>query len=98
MTLTSKERKHLRGLSHPLSPAVHVGKQGLTDGVLGQIDTALTDHELIKVKMQADRQERATMVEEMASHTGAEVAGTIGGVAILYRPHPDPDKRRVSTA
>lgn len=95
--LTSKQKKHLRGLAHGLSPVVHVGRAGVTDAVIEQIDGALADHELIKVRMQADREERGEIVARIVEGTGAQVAGTIGGVAILYRPHPDPEQRRVET-
>lgn len=88
--MTGKDRRYLRGLAHPLSAVVIVGQQGLSDGVVRQIDTALTDHELIKVRLSSecpvDRAEAATV---LAERTGAELAGTIGHVLILYRPHPE---------
>lgn len=93
--LTSKQKKRLRGLAHGLSPVVSLGKQGATDAVIEQVDRALSDHELIKIRMLADRQERPAMLEQVVARTGAGVAGTIGGVAILYRQHPDPERRRV---
>lgn len=93
--LSGTQKKHLRGLAHGLSPVVHIGRAGVTEAVVSQVDRALADHELIKVRLQADRDERATMVERVVAATGAAVAGLIGGVAILYRPHPDPEQRRV---
>ena len=48
--LTSSQRKRLRGLAHDLKPLVHLGKAGLTDAALAQIDKELADHELIKVR------------------------------------------------
>lgn len=93
--LTGKQKKRLRGLAHGLSAVVRVGKAGITASVLGEVDRALTDHELIKVRLQADRDERVAMLERIVAATGARVAGTVGGVAILYRPHPDPEQRRV---
>ena len=50
--LSIKQRKFLRGLAHSLKPVVFVGKAGLTEGVTEQINIALFDHELIKVKVQ----------------------------------------------
>lgn len=96
MSLTGKQRKHLRGLSHTLSPAVHVGKLGFTDAVAAQLEQALDDHELIKIKLQLDREEREEILAELAERfPQTEVVGTIGGVAVLYRPHPDPERRRL---
>ena len=51
--LTSSQRKRLRGLAHDLHPLVHLGKAGLTDAALAQIDKELADHELIKVRRKA---------------------------------------------
>jgi RNA-binding protein len=88
--ITSKDRKYLRGLAHALSPVVIVGQRGLTDSVVRQVDQALTDHELIKVRIggesPTDRDEAATALGE---RTGCGVAGIIGRVLILYRAHPE---------
>ncbi len=45
------QRKQLRKLAHSLRPAVAVGEAGVTAGVIGAIDVALGDHELIKVRL-----------------------------------------------
>jgi RNA-binding protein len=93
--LTGTQRKYLRGLAHSLSPVVHVGRAGVNEGVLAAALRALDDHELIKVKIAAERDERARMAIEIERGTGAELAGAVGTIAILYRPHPQPDKRRI---
>ena len=49
--MTGKERRHLRALAHRLSPVVIIGQRGLSDAVVRQVDGALTDHELIKVRL-----------------------------------------------
>lgn len=89
-TMTGKDRRHLRALAHRLSPVVIVGQRGLSDAVVRQIDGALTDHELIKVRLggecPVDRSEASTL---LAERTGSEVAGAVGRVVILYRPHPE---------
>lgn len=94
--LTSTERKYLRGLAHPLNPVVHVGKAGLNDGVFAATRRALDDHELIKVKLSAEREERARMAAELEKQCDAELAGAVGTIAILYRRHPDPERRRIA--
>lgn len=93
--LTGTQRKYLRGIAHPLKPVVQVGKAGVNEGVLSATKRALDDHELIKVKIGADRDERARMAGEIASGCDAELAGAIGTIAILYRANPDPEKRRI---
>lgn len=93
--LSSKQRSHLRKLAHSLDPAVYVGKEGLTGPVHDEVDDALAARELIKVKLPGDREERAEAAEELAERSGAAIAGTIGRIAILYRPRPDADEREI---
>jgi len=93
--LTGAQRKKLRGLAHSLDPVVRLGQHGLTAAVEEEIDHALDSHELIKVKLAGDRDERRRTAEAMAGRTGAALVGTIGTIAILYRRQPDPEKRRV---
>ena len=54
-----KAKKHLRRLAHPLQPLVMLGNAGLTDGVVGELDRALDDHELVKVSARSRRADRA---------------------------------------
>lgn len=93
--LTSKDRARLRALAHGLDPIVQVGKQGIRDAVVGEVERALLAHELIKVRLAGEREEREAMARELAERTGSALAGTIGKVAILYRHHPEPEKRRI---
>jgi RNA-binding protein len=94
--LTSSQRKYLRGLAHSLEPLVHVGAAGLTDGVIAATSRALADHELVKVKIAADRGERERLATGIEAACGADLAGVIGRIAILYRPKDDPEKRRIT--
>jgi RNA-binding protein len=87
--LTGVQRKHLRGLAHSLDPVVHVGQKGLTDGVLAEIDHALDHHELVKIKIAADRDERREVAGQIVERLGPELIGTIGTMAILFRRNPD---------
>lgn len=93
--LDGAQRKTLRRLAHPLRPVVQVGAGGLSEAVLLAIERALDDHELIKLKLSGDRDERQTLATQAASRTGSALAGTVGRVAILYRPAADPERRRV---
>jgi RNA-binding protein len=93
--LSAAERKRLRGLAHPLRPLVQLGREGLSPGALAEVDRGLASHELVKVRLSGERQERAAQAEEIARSTGAGIAGTIGMVTILFRQNPDPDERRI---
>ena len=94
MELTSKQRRWLRGQAHGLEALVQGGKGGLSEGLINQTIEALARHELIKVRFVADRPERGEQALALAAATGAEVAGSIGRVAILYRAMDDAAKRR----
>jgi RNA-binding protein len=88
MPLTGHQRKHLRGLAHPLAPVVHVGNAGVTPSVVAAIEVALGAHELIKVRMH-DPEDKHSMAADMAARCNAESCGVLGHTVILYRPHPE---------
>mgnify|MGYP001547124067 CR=1 FL=1 len=94
-TLTGAQRKTLRGLAHSAKPVVHVGKDGLSDGVVRAIDAAIEAHELVKIKISADRDERESLVPVIEERTGSECVGTVGHMAIFFRRNPDPEKRTI---
>ncbi len=93
--LTGSQRKHLRGLAHGFRPLVQVGKGGVTATVAAALDAALDAHELVKIQIQADRDERRAAAEDLELRLGCECVGMIGRMAILYRRHPDPEHRKV---
>ena len=93
--LNGKQRRWLRGRAHDLRPVVQLGAKGLTEPILAAVDEALEAHELIKVKLVGDRDEREVAAAELADRTGAEAVVLTGRVAVLYRRHPEPQKRRV---
>jgi RNA-binding protein len=84
--LTTKQRQYLRGLAHPLSPIVRIGKAGVTDNVVAETRKSLDSHELIKVRIEVDEgAQRRDIAARLAEATDSQLAGTIGKVAILYR-------------
>lgn len=88
--LSTPERKRLKGLGHHLKPVVIIGSQGLSAGVMAELERALTDHELIKVRMAAgDREERAQMTAECLALSGAQLVAQTGRMMLLYRRHPE---------
>jgi RNA-binding protein len=89
MQLTEKQRRHLKGRAHSLKPVILMGNAGLTAAVIAEADRALTDHELIKVRLPGqDRDERNVALAQLAERTGSAMVTRIGHVAVLYRPHP----------
>ena len=88
MALTTEQRRYLRGLCHLLQPVVTVADKGLTENVIAELEAALTKHELIKVKLRADRDTRATWTDEISSSCKSESVQVIGQVACFYRRNP----------
>jgi RNA-binding protein len=87
--LSERQRRHLRGLAHPLKPVVRLGNAGLTEAVARETALALVRHELIKVKAPGgDREARDALLEALAARTASALVHRIGNVAVLYRPHP----------
>ena len=93
--LTPKQRAYLRKLAHPLRPAAQVGKQGLTGAVVTSVTQNLFAHELVKVKFVGFKDEKNALAEQLAEQSQAQLVAVIGNTAILYRAHPDKDKRQI---
>jgi RNA-binding protein len=86
MPLSEKQKKYLRRLAHPLHPIVMVGTAGLTDGVLLELDRALTDHELVKVSVRmGDRPARNAALASLSERTSSELVQRVGHVGVYYR-------------
>ncbi len=86
MRLTPKQRQEIKAKAHKLRPIVSIGHQGLTDAVKKEADIALYDHELIKIRIQAeDRTVRREYFAELCESLQAEGVQLIGHVGTLYR-------------
>ena len=86
MKLSNKQKQYLKGLAHSLKPVVQLGGNGLTEGVLAEIDNALGHHELIKVKVPTDdREEKSLIMDAIIRQTGALKLQVIGHVLITFR-------------
>ena len=90
MPLTPKGRQVLKARAHALKPVVLIGNQGLSEAVIKEINRALNDHELIKVKIAStDREERQAGIAAICEATKAELVQTIGHIGVFYRPRAD---------
>ncbi len=87
--MNSTDKKKLRAEAHTLKPVVMIGQAGLTAAVLAEIEQALDSHELIKVKIRAERDERKLISEKICTGTGSRLIQTIGQIAVIYRLNPD---------
>ena len=85
MPLSPQQIRYLRGLTHHLQPVVTVADKGLSENVLAELEAALTKHELIKVKLRAERELRKSWIEQIGLQLKAERVHAIGQVASFYR-------------
>lgn len=91
--LNEPQKRYLRGLAHHIKPVVLMGARGLTANVLAEIERALEDHELVKVKLNpGDREQRTLDVTRIREETGAKLVQRVGNIACLYRRHPEKPK------
>lgn len=91
---TGPDVKQLRAIGHKLKPVVTVAGKGVNDNVIAEIDRALNDHELIKIKLAVGgRDSRQAVAEEICERAGAEVVQAIGNVILVLRRTAEPDPR-----
>lgn len=90
VTLTPRQRAHLKARAHALEPFVQVGHAGLTEAVAAEIERALTARGLIKVKiLSPDRESRREIGEAICARTDATAVQLVGKVVVLWRPKAD---------
>lgn len=93
--LTTREKKLLKKLSHNLKPLIQIGKHGVTPATIANIDKALKDHELIKIKYLEHKDQKKTLTRQITEETGSDLINQIGNTATLYRESPDPKKKEI---
>lgn len=94
MSLSSAQRREYRAIAHNLKPIIIIGDKGLSEGLMQELDRALDDHELIKVKVASnDREARGEVVDELCRQSGAELVQTIGKIAIVMRRAKQPNPK-----
>lgn len=94
MSLSPEQRREYRGIAHNLKPVIIVGDKGLTEGLQDELDRALNDHELIKIKVASqDREVRQEAIEALCQASGAELVQTIGKIAVILRRAKKPNPK-----
>ena len=89
MPLIAKQRQQLKAQAHKLKPIVLIGNNGLTEAVSKEINRALNDHELLKIRIPIqDREERQAVFTEICQSVQAEPVQLIGNIGIVYRKNP----------
>ena len=90
MSLSNAEKKRFRAIGHALKPLVIIAQKGLTENVTQEIHRALEAHELIKIKIIGDREERDEISAQILDQTGATCIQSVGGMVLIIRPAAKP--------
>jgi len=88
-SLSKAAVKYLKGISHGLNPYVTIADKGVTENIFTELETTLDHHELVKVKIRAEREQRAKIIDELLNKTGAVEIQRIGQTLTLYRANPN---------
>lgn|SRR5690625_1065805 len=84
--LTGKQRSYLKGLANKIDPIFQLGKLGLSENFIKQLDTALEARELIKINVLKNSfHDPKEVANELAEKLDAEFVQSIGNKFVLYR-------------
>lgn len=84
--ITSKQRRYLKSLAHNIDATIHIGKGGVSENVIMEIDRALEVRELVKVKLlEASMLSAKETGNELCSMVKGEFVQSIGNKFTLYR-------------
>tara|TARA_B100001250_G_scaffold175057_1_gene150524 strand:+ start:438 stop:782 length:345 start_codon:yes stop_codon:yes gene_type:complete len=94
MPISNSKKKHYRSIGHNLKPIVTIAQKGITENIKKELNRALTEHELVKIKLlTSDRSKKKKLSSEICSELGAECIQSIGHIVLLYRMAKKPDAR-----
>ncbi|MGN0729459.1 YhbY family RNA-binding protein [Treponema sp.] len=95
LEITSKQRKALEKAAHSLDPVVIIGQNGVTEPLVKMVASCLEAHELIKVKFNEYKEDRADYARDIAERTDSTLVRVIGNIAIFFRQNDNPEKRKI---
>ncbi|MCG8610052.1 MAG: ribosome assembly RNA-binding protein YhbY [Pseudomonadales bacterium] len=94
MPLSNEQKRQYKAIAHNLNPIVIIGDKGLSEGLLAEVDRALNDHELIKIKINiGEKEDRQVIVDELVNSSQSELVQIIGKMAIIVRRNPKPNPK-----
>jgi len=92
--ITKAEQKRFKAIGHGLKPVVTIAGNGLSDAVILELNRAINDHELIKVRVNADdRDDKQATIEKVVGAASAELVQSIGNVALIYKSAKKPNPK-----
>lgn len=92
--ISAENRKRYRAIGHKLKPIVTISGKGLSESVVAELDRALRDHELIKIKLAiSERDMRQVVIGELCEQTGADLVQSIGKTVLIHRAADKPNPK-----
>ncbi|HEH1006667.1 ribosome assembly RNA-binding protein YhbY [Staphylococcus aureus] len=84
--LTGKQKRYLRSLAHNIDPIFQIGKGGINENMIKQIDDTLENRGLIKVHvLQNNFDDKKELAETLSEATHSELVQVIGSMIVIYR-------------
>jgi len=88
--LTNSQIKFLKGIAHGLKPVIIIGANGVTESLTDELESSLTHHELLKIKIASgEREDRKEMIKHLQEKTGAQLVQAIGKTFVLFKQNED---------
>ena len=93
--LSTRQIRQLKKQAHGIRPRVQIGKNGINEDIISNIDKILHDHELIKIKYLEHKTQRNNLTAIISEKTDSKIIDMIGNTAILFRRSTDHKKRKI---
>ena len=94
MLISNQQKKNFKAVGHKLKPVVTISHKGLTTNIVHEIDRALNDHELIKIKINTrERKNRKEITSQICEQHDAKCIQSIGYISLIYRPSKNTDPK-----
>lgn len=94
-TITASQRRKLKSIAQRLEAQVKLGKNGVSEAFLKQLNEALDAHELVKVRFVEFKEDKKTLAPGIADQAGCAFVTRVGNVAVYYRQQEDPERRKI---
>jgi len=88
--LSNNQKKFLRKLAHSISPVVMIGQNGLSDGVVDELVISMEKHEILKLKIRVEKEDKQQVIDKVLAITNAQLIQVVGNVIVIYRSFEEP--------
>jgi RNA-binding protein len=86
--LNNSQIRKFKAAAQLLNPQLKIGKAGLSEGFIKEVNIALAQHELVKIKFVEFKDQKKELAPELAEKTGSHLVMRVGNVMVLHRPKP----------